>query len=355
MPKAFIRVLAKALAGVYILLYKYGGFMFLQVFPSTATNDQTVVNGTQTQPLTNWGVLKGVGSAKPATKADLVITVSVKTVGGVLPAGSQLINSATGVTYLTLTTVDLSTSSVSATVRASADQSGGDGSGAIGNMQAGSSLFFASPLANIEREAVVSSQSATGVDAETEASYRQRVIDSFQKPPQGGAYSDYELWAEATPGIVAAYPYTSSCPGMVDVYLESDTGVPTAAQLQAALDNINLYIPATAVANTFSVSFQSIDVEVTGLAVPNAAAVQLEIQSALEAYFAAREPFISGLTVPPREDRITESSVAGVVEDVVTASGGIFELVNLSLNGVEFGFYTLGVGEKSELGVLNFA
>jgi len=32
LPRAFNRVLAKALAAVFILLYKYGGFIFLQIF-----------------------------------------------------------------------------------------------------------------------------------------------------------------------------------------------------------------------------------------------------------------------------------------------------------------------------------
>nr|MCH9737100.1 hypothetical protein [Actinomycetes bacterium] len=32
LQKAFFRVLSTVLAGVFILLYKYGGFMFLQMF-----------------------------------------------------------------------------------------------------------------------------------------------------------------------------------------------------------------------------------------------------------------------------------------------------------------------------------
>lgn len=355
MPKAFIRVLAKALAGVYILLYKYTGFNFLQMFVSTASNDLTGVNGRMIAPLTEWGRLVGVGDPIPATQAELSVAVTVETLGGTLPAGSQLINSGSGVTYLTLVTVNLDLPTVSVTVRASADQSGGNGSGTIGNMQGGELLAFASPLANVARDTVVNSQVVTGVDGETVEQYRQRVVDRFQKTPQGGSYADYEQWAEQTPGVTAAYPYTSACPGMVDVYLQTESGMPTQAQLEQALAIIDSNRPANGAARTFPVTISSIDVEVTGLEVPNEAEVQIQIQEALAAYFAGRAPFISGLTILPRRDRITESSVAGVVEDVVTAADGIFELVNLSINSTEFGFYSLGIGEVCEVGAVSFA
>lgn len=51
LPKAFIRVLAKALAGVFILLYKYAGFMLLQLFVRTASMGSTEVNGVSVTPL----------------------------------------------------------------------------------------------------------------------------------------------------------------------------------------------------------------------------------------------------------------------------------------------------------------
>ena len=36
-PKAFNRVLAKVLAGVFVILYKYAGFLGLQMFARFAT------------------------------------------------------------------------------------------------------------------------------------------------------------------------------------------------------------------------------------------------------------------------------------------------------------------------------
>ena len=45
LPKSFNRVLAKALAGVFIIIYKYAGFIALQQFVATATIEETTING----------------------------------------------------------------------------------------------------------------------------------------------------------------------------------------------------------------------------------------------------------------------------------------------------------------------
>ena len=61
LPKAFIRVLAKALAGVVTILYKYAGFIFLQMFVRYASFSETTINGKTLTPLVEWGRLIGVG------------------------------------------------------------------------------------------------------------------------------------------------------------------------------------------------------------------------------------------------------------------------------------------------------
>ena len=69
-----------------------------------------------------------------------------------------------------------------------------------------------------------------------------------------------------------------------------------------------------------------------------------------EAIFLAAEPFIDGLTVPPRKDRITRSLLIGAVEDVVTAANGLFTTVTFVLDagGPNLELYELGRGEKAK-------
>ena len=361
LPKSFLRVLSKVLAGVFILLYKYGGFMFLQIFVQTASAKETEINGATLIPLTQWGRLIGVGDPVAATNAELLIDISVEIQAGTLLSGTQLLNVDNGVTYITIGPVTLNAAIVQATIRAVSDQSGG-GDGAIGNLEPGAIVSFANPLANVSRDAVVALQVVTGANAESTESYRQRIIDRFQKRPQGGAYADYEQWGEEVAGIVNVYPYTSDCPGQVDVYAEATVessgdpdGIPTAAQLQAVLDSIELdnnglasRRPANALANAFPIIRTGFEVHVAGLIVDNLAQVQADITAAVEEYFLDREPYIEGLSILPRRDRITRSAVGGVVDDIVSANGGIFNSVVISINSVDIELYSLGIGEKSK-------
>ena len=368
LPKSFLRVLAKALAAVFILLYKYGGFMFLQIFVQTASAKETTINGQTVIPLTEWGRLIGIGDPVAATNAELLIDITVENQVGTLPSGSQLLNTSNGVTYITIGTVALSAPIVQATIRAVSDQTGGGGAGAIGNLDPGAIVSFASPLANVARNAVVDSQTVTGADAESTEAYRQRVIDRFQKLPQGGAYADYEQWGEEVSGIINVYPYTSDCPGQVDVYAEATPessgdpdGIPTTAQLQAVLDSIELddnglasRRPANALANSFPITRTGFDITVTSLQVDNLAQVQTDITTAVEEYFLDRAPFIVGLSILPRRDRITRTGVDGVVDDIVSAAGGVFAGTVIKQSTISVDAYALGIGEKAKASSVAF-
>jgi uncharacterized phage protein gp47/JayE len=373
LPKSFLRVLAKTLAGVFITLYKYGGFTFLQIFPQTASFEDTVVNGVVINPLKSWGELVGIGDPTAATNAELLIDITVENQVGTLPTGSQLVGATNGVTYITLGSVLLDAPTVQVTVKAVEDQQGNGGAGTIGNLDPGAVISFANPLANVARDAAVNSQVVTGANEEAEAVYRQRIIDRFQKPPQGGAYSDYEIWAEEVAGIINAYPYTSgSCPGQVDVYSEatvassgSADGIPTLAQLQAVLDSIELNQaglasrrPAGALPLSLAISRTGFDAQVIGITdVSNVATVEGNVQTAIEEYFLNAEPYIPGLSVPPRRDKLTDANLTAVAADVVAAAGGTFTGVEFYLTGslVPLSLYALSEGEKAKASNVSFS
>ena len=364
LAKSFMRVLSKALAGVVITVYKYAGYMYQQMFVATASMKETEVNGTMLSPLKEHGRLVDVGDPVAATQAELIIDITVLTQTGTLPSGTQLINSSNGVTYLTLGATALSAATVQATIRAVSDQADNGGAGIIGNLNVADTVSFVNPLANVYRDTVVASVVTTGADAETEASYRQRVLDRFQKRPQGGALADYEMWAEEVAGIENAYVYTSEFAGQVDVYVEATDevdGIPTLTQLQDVQDNIDLDVlglathrPANALANTFAITRVAFDSRVTGLVVNNSAQVQADITTAIEDYLLSREPYIIGLSVPPKNDRITRSAIIGLVDDIVSAAAGTFSTVLLDTGGVPTDAYQLGIGEKAKSSGVTF-
>ncbi len=365
LPKSFLRVLAKTLAGVYVLLYKYAGFIFLQQFVKTASDQDTTVNGETVNPLKFWGTLIGIGNPTAATQAELLIDITVTSQIGVLPSGTQLLNSNNGVTYITIGGVALNAATVSARIRAVSDQNGGGGAGAIGNLQLADEVTFANPLGTVSRIAVVTVIAITGANAEATEVYRQRIVDRFQKRPQGGAYADYELWGEEAAGIINVYPYTGD-PGQVNVYSEatiassgSPDGIPTSAQLLSVLALINFdenglasRRNANAFVNSLPITRTSFDVTISGVSgVSDLGQAQTDIDAALREYFLGVEPFIAGLSTPPRNDQITRTRVSAIVEDVVTAAGGTFTSAAFFPTGGlgSLGGYVLGEGEKSKV------
>jgi len=367
LPKAFQRVLAKALSGVIIILYKYASFIFLQIFVTSATFTATTINGRILQPLLEWGRLIGVGDPTSATNAELIVDVTVENQTGFLQAGTQLTSNANQVLYSVTTDVALDAATIQANVLAVNDADNTGGGGVIGNLDLGSVISFVSPVDNVARDTVVDSTVTTGADGESVDAYRQRVIDRFQKKPQGGALADYEAWAEEVPGIINAYPYTGDA-GEVDVYSEatpessgSADGIPTAPQLQAVKDSIELdengkatRRPVLAFVNSLPITRTSFDVDITGLVVDNEAQVKQDIDAGLTSYFLEREPFIVGLSVSPRTDKITVNNISAIVDDFVSAANGTFTsvAVEVTSSGSPFTEYQLGEGEKAKLNVV---
>lgn len=362
LPKAFINVLAKVLAGTILILWKYVGFVFLQLFVAYATDELTTINGKAVRPLREWGRLIGVGDPLPATQAQHSISVTVTAQVGSLASGTALLYPATGVIYETVAVAVLNAPTVTVTVRAVSDQSGGDGSGSIGNLQNGDVLEFANPPPNVTGKATVSGQLDNGADAEDTEVYRARIISRFQAKPQGGAYADYRAWAEVVPGVLSVYPYAGD-PGEVDVYVEATVassgnpdGIPTQDQLDAVGDAIELDVdgvaslrPVNAAVNTLPIIRSGFGIVVVALDVPDPVATKARIETGVDEALHALEPFIGGLSVLPRKDRVSQANVAAVVDGIVSAAGGTVASVILTENGVPLTARNLGAGEKAKL------
>ena len=368
LPKAFTRVLAKVLAAVFILVYKYAGFSLLQMFVATASSKDTVINGVTVNPLTEWGRLFGVGDPNDATRWEGTATINVLNQTGTLAAGSQLLRSSTGVLYLTLSAVTLDAPTKTVTVRASSDQDDNGGAGTLGNLNNGDIISFANPQANVATDATVASTTVSGADAEDPEVYRQRIIDRASQQPQGGAYADYRIWGSDVAGILNIYPYTGQ-PGEVDVYVEgtvaasgSDDGIPTQAQLDAVaaaieLDDAGLASnrPANALVNTLPIARTGFNVTITGLVATDPAEAETSISDAIDDWLRSREPFIVGLSFLPREDRVTQGSVGGIANQAADAVGATIVQITLFRGATEINAYTLDNGEKAKLGTATFA
>lgn len=363
LPKAFLRVLAKVLAGVFALLQKYAGWISLQLFVAHASDKETTINGRKIRPLVEWGRLVGVGDPDPATRAELWITATVLNVdpSKSISAGQQVIRSETGFVYLVVAAVAMSASSVQVRIRATYSPNNGDGSGSAGNLLPGDIVEFANTPPGVGTKATVHSQEKTAADAESIDRYRGRIYQKMQQRPQGGAYADYRQWGEEVEGIVNIYPYAGD-PGEVDIYVEADEassgspdGIPTGPQLSAVGDSIEMNEaglatrrPVSAAKNVLPISRRAFGVRVYGLT-PETSTTTQAITDGCDEYFRSLEPYIVGLSALPRKDRATQAALSGLIDAIVNANGATIAKVELLVSGSPVSAYTLDPGEKAKL------
>lgn len=368
LPKKFYVVLSYALAGVIIILYKYAGGIFLSQFVQFASTALTTINGKQIIPLVEWGRLVGVGDPDAATRWEGIVTVTVITQSGTLAANTLILNTATGYGYLTLAAITLDAATKTVSVRAYSDPDKNGGRGSDGNLEVNDIISFSSPQANVNSDVVVLSVTTTAADAESWDVYRQSIIDRFRSQPQGGAPADFEQWGEEVEGVINVYPYTGD-PGEVNLYCEatpassgSADGIPTGAQLTAVEDSVDVESsglasrrPINAYVRTIAITRTGFDAEIVSLIVDDETTVKDAISETLTSYFWGREPYIAGLTSGSRRDRISQSAVAGAVEDVVTAFNGTFIAVRVAETVAgDVILYSLGEGEKAKLGNVSY-
>lgn len=387
LPVGFTRVLAAAIAGAIIIVYKFCGFMLLQQYARYASYDEITVGGKTFSPLRRLGDRDGVDPPVDATRAVHTIELTVVAQTGSLPAGTVFTFPATGWTYVTQASVALDAATKLGSIIAIAGPGTTLGEGALGNVPVGGKLSMVVSDARVLRDAKVTGVTTTAINKEPEASYRKRVMDRRRVPPKGGSYSHYRDWALEVPGIVAAYPYKAG-PGLIDVYVEasvgssgSPLGIPTAPQLAAVRDYLRdpARRPANDGVTAKSIARHTVDAFVFGLAVEDEATVTARIQSALDQHFRSLEPFIDGLSAQeraehfaalellppgspppqllaalssyPHADLVTLPTVSAVVLDVVAAAGGYYSAIEID-GDEDFNYYQLGTGQKAMLGTL---
>lgn len=344
LPKAFNRVISKALAAVFTILYKYAGFNALQQFVRYASYSETTINGVTLVPLIEWGRLIGVGDPIAATYAEFDVNLPVTLATGTssIPEGTLFRADENGATYAATATVlvDSADSVTEVRVRATTQP------GAAGNVSAGSSVVLAQPITGVDPNGTRGVEWVTAQDQEAEDDYRRRVDLRFRQRPQGGALIDYRAWGEDA-GDVVCYPYKSNIiEGQVETYVRSlsdPNGVPTTAQLSAVLNfqissegegGVNDRKPVNASNTVTAALSQAYVVTVDGLtSTTNETEAIASIISAVEQQFADFEPYIFGLDTGPRTDNVTYFGVVGVVQAVVAEYSGTFTSLTLTRDG----------------------
>lgn len=313
LPKAFLRVISRALGGALALMYRLIRWTYEQIFPATADSEALVRMAAQ------YGL-----SPTPSVPAILDIQV-IGTPGAQAPA-STVWRGGNGLTYLQQSLAEVGSSGVG-TARVECLQGG-----TLGSLGVGNALEAATPAAGIDGASVLSI-AVEGEDEETTEQFRARVLQRIAGQPQGGAAADYVRWACEIPGIVRAFAFRTDA-GEVTVYpLEATTGanrIPAAGKIAEVLSYVDnpARRPLCATVLVAAMTELAVDVTITTLA-PSDAQTKTSIQQALERYLYAAYP-----RQYPDEENPTHVISVAAIWAAILAAGASAASVTMTVSGV---------------------
>ena len=360
--KAFLRVLALSEAAQDIGLYKYAADRAKQNLAITATGTDLDLIGKNENTI-----------RKPATTAQVTATLTANT-GVVIPATIDFIADANGLLYRPTAPATAVANVATLTLQCRE-------SGVSGQLEIGDTLEIASQVSGANTTATVTAIVVIGLDAESDADYRPRVLFSQRAITGGANATDHKIWSEAVTGVKRAFPYSgrpadegTSYPGDRQVYIEATAdidadGIAPAYLLADVRTAINTD-PDTGESRTplgltdatlflRSISRTTMHTEVRDLVVDTdkESACKTDITAALTLYYDSVVPFVDGVDLPQeRSDTLTAMSVGQIVQDVLQAYGATASSVGFGIAvGVFLTQYVLGTGELCKIGTVVYA
>lgn len=331
--KAFVRVLAAALAGPVTLLYRYAQWARKQIFVSTADESALVERGESVDVIRT-----------PAVAAVLTATAT-GTDTTIVSAGTLWRGKKNSVVYEQSASIEITSGTATITVEALT-------AGDVSNLSNGDTLEILAPLAGVDDEATVASTTTNGEDAEALEDYRNRVARRIKNPPQGGAIPDWIKWAGEVAGIAEAKIDRPS-PGVVNIYPLTDDAdpanrIPGSTKLTEVEDYVTDQRRSPIRAASVSViapAELTFDVEIADID-PNNPDTKSAIESAIESYLYSRRPK-QYTDESNTKEVVSASDITGVARD---AGAKVATITLKNSGGSTITSYTLQIHELAVLG-----
>lgn len=293
-------VFARVLAGAMHDFYEYADFIGRQLIPDTAEEEF----------LERWASIWLIQPRKAAAAATGTVTFSVQA-GAVVPSGT-LLQALDGTQYKTTADATISGTVGTAPVVAVLPA-------AAGNRAAGLALALVSPIAGVASGAT-SGVLSGGSDKESIEALRVRLIQRIQTPPQGGAASDYVLWALEVAGVTRAWCYPEEGgPNTVTVRFVRDDDasiIPDSSEVAAVQAYINTKRPVSAVVTVAAPTAAPLNFTFSSMS-PNTSAIRAAVQDSLADLIRRESQPAGTLLISHIRDAI--SSVSGVNDYVLTS------------------------------------
>jgi len=345
---AFVRSFGWVFAGLTVLCYRYGRWIYLQMFITTCSIDA----------LRQYGYRVGIDQKDGSTS---VVTLRLQGVSAItVAAGTSFVNPVTGLVYKTTVETPVLSGIADCIITSSVQ-------GNIGILNIGDVLTLGSPRLGLPDSGTVTDVTTEGADAETDATYRQRVQARYRMKAQGGSFEDYWLWATEVDGIRDAFPYVING-GVVTVFAVADGSgadrLPTTEKLQEVEAAIRqspdslVYDrqPVQSHLNVLAPIFIPVTVAITGLTI-NALTAQnkADVKEAIINYLDSRRPQIPALNYPAVDATLSVLAMSAVASDIFTNADfpGTFDAIAVTVSGgAVTSKYVLPVGTLANLTLL---
>lgn len=216
----------------------------------------------------------------------------------------------------------------------------------------GDTLTATSPLLNVDDQVTVVTEDVIPLAEETIEAYRQAILNAIQLEPQGGAATDYRIWAADAQGVQRVYPYTAPAQvSAVDLYIEATQvdstdgkGTPSAqliADVEEVVDfdpdetrplNERGRRPANAVVNYLPVDVKDTVITINGGVNidPN---TETAIENALTQEIDAIRPFVAAADIlSNKNDTLDVNVIIAVIQGVLQGNQS-FASVDLVVDG----------------------
>lgn len=361
--KNFLRAKAAVQAGKLKLIYLSLGNVQKNIFADTA--DPESKGGT----LERFGRVK-LGRNPFAARAGQYELEVTGTIGSIIKASSTFKSNddslSPGKLYVLDTAFELTAEIDYITVRAL--ESGLDSS-----LNINDELTATAPIAGVTSLASVSAEIIEPLSAEGTEEYRGKTMNSFRLEAQGGAPTDFRLWAQDAQGVAAVYPYAKSgASGEVNLYIEatladSDDGKGTpSAMMIAEVEEVIDFNPDSTLpllergrrpmgvyqVHYLPVTIKDINIEITGF-VGATVAIETAIFNAVATELANIRPFVSGADIlDDKNDILDINKIISLI--LLVRPGSVFTSVDLKVDDVSESTWTFTNGDIPFLNTITY-
>lgn len=240
----------------------------------------------------------------------------------------------------------------------------------------GDSLTATQPLLGVNQVVTITSVVTAPTDTEDTDVYRQNIENAIVLEPQGGAKTDYRIWAADAAGVQRVYPQLKDGDaGTVQVFVEATPndstdgkGTPSTALLNAVKavllfdpdeskptnDRGRAPIQAAEFLECDAITPIPVDMQITSLQT-STDSIQASISSNMTSFLFGVRPYIAGCDLPrDKNDILTSVKAQSVVTDTI-GPANTFLSFQLSVDGVVVNTYTFSGGNIPYLRNVTYA